>query len=138
MSTVAPLSAAHELPLTRETRNVRVRGAPALTVPFVGSDRMSLRFSFSSTKYGPSVTAGRTMHDGSVVVAADAAAAVVAEVLVGCDDVVGVGDASAPGAHAARRAAPDPPRRARTSLRLRMRPIGRSSSSISVRARIVA
>src|SRR3981081_4959082 len=79
MSTVAPLSAAHELPLTRDTRNVSVRGAPGLTVPFVGSERISLRFSFSSTKYGPSVTAGRTMHDGSVV-AADAA--VVAAALV--------------------------------------------------------
>jgi hypothetical protein len=131
MSTVAPLSAAHELPLTRDTRNVSVRGAPVLTVPFVGSERMSLRFSFSSTKYGPSVTAGRTMHDGSVVAADDAAAAVVAAALVACADVDGDGDASAPGAHAASSAAPDPPSRARTSLRLRMRPIGRSSSSMS-------
>ena len=60
------------------------------------------------------------------------AAALVAAASVCCAAAVGDGDASAPGAHAARSAAPEPPRRASTSLRLMIRPIGASSSSISI------
>ena len=106
--------------------------APGRTTPVAGSERMSERSSFSSMKYGPSVSAGRTMHDGSAVATADAvAAAVVAAALVCCAVAVGDGDASAPpGAHAARSATLDPPNSASTSLRLRMRPTCASSLSI--------
>src|SRR6266568_7834135 len=83
-STVAFASAAHALPLTFDTRNVRPSMAPGFTAFVVGSERMSERFSFSSTKYGPSVSAGRTTHGGrtvapAVLVAAAAAGAVTGE-----------------------------------------------------------
>src|SRR4051812_10806269 len=59
MSTIAPASGAHELPID-ETLNVRLNGEPALTAPVLVSERTSERLSFSSTKYGPSVSSGLT------------------------------------------------------------------------------
>src|SRR6266851_3894449 len=118
-STCAPWSATQLPEETRETLNVRARTSPGFTTFVVGSLRMSERFSFSSTKYGPSVRAGRTTHDGRTI----AAAALVAATAVGA---VVEGDETVAGAQAARNA--EPPSSARTSRRLRIRPTGRSSS----------
>src|SRR5438094_3936592 len=94
-STVAFASAVQALPVTFETRNVSASVAPGFTAFVVGSERMSERFSFSSTKYGPSVRAGRPTHDGRAVAAtalvATAASAAVAP----------AGQETAAGAHAA-------------------------------------
>ena len=43
-----------------------VSGTPGRTTPVLGSERMSERFSRSSTKYGPSVRAGVTVHSALV------------------------------------------------------------------------
>src|SRR5437879_7390272 len=108
MSTVAPPSDAHdvavgELAVTRQTVMARFSRGPGRTLPSEASVRMSARFSFSSTKYGPSVSAGRTTHEGTPGVPATGA-----PVTAGVADVVGraVGDAStlAGGAYAARKA----------------------------------
>src|SRR5206468_3089667 len=100
---------------------------PGFTAPVVGSERMSERFSFSSTKYGPSVSAGRTMHDGVATAAPVVDTTLAPGTAVPTTAValaVGVAALSAPGPHAA--ASPDAPSRARTSRRDRMRPIGAS------------
>ena len=44
----------------------RVSGTPGRTPPVAGSDRRSERLSRSSTKYGPSVSAGVTTHGALV------------------------------------------------------------------------
>src|SRR6266480_2798185 len=46
------------------TVSVRARGVPGRTDPSLGSTVRSERLSRSSTKYGPSVSAGVTMHAG--------------------------------------------------------------------------
>src|SRR6266542_867437 len=75
MSTVAPASGVQPLLPTCETRNVSCSGVPSFTAPLVGSERMSERLSFSSTKYGPSVSAGLTTHAGTPAGAASVVAA---------------------------------------------------------------
>src|SRR5438477_278460 len=107
-----------------------------------GSDRMSDRLSFSSTKYGPSVSAGRTMQDGRLAAAAaEADAAVEADAADDAEaaepaDADGEGEAASepvPGAQAARsEAVPAAPNSISTSRRVRIRPTGRSSWSISM------
>src|SRR6476619_7391607 len=62
-STLAPPSGAQAL-VSCETRNVNASSAPCRTEPSEGSERMSERFNFSSTKYGPSVSAGRATQAG--------------------------------------------------------------------------
>src|SRR5881396_2229323 len=110
-STCAPWSAVHAEDVTRATLNVSTSAIPGLTAPVEGSTRMSERSSFSSTKYGPSVSAGRTMHEGTVT-AADAAAPPEVAAAVGADVpapvagcAVGDDEFSAAGAHAATRPA---------------------------------
>ena len=51
------MSGVQALLATRETLNLSASGVPAETAPVTGSLRMSPRFSFSSTKNGPSVRA---------------------------------------------------------------------------------
>lgn len=103
-----------------------------------GSTRMSERFSFSSTKNGPSVSSGRTMHDGTATAAvvlaeAEAAAVAVASVAEGLPVTLAValaiGESSL---QAARNAAPREadPRRISASRRDRIRPTGASSLSM--------
>src|SRR2546430_424954 len=46
------------------TVSVKARGVPGRTDPSLGSMVMSARLRRSSTKYGPSVSAGVTMHAG--------------------------------------------------------------------------
>src|ERR1041385_6427808 len=91
-SICAPASEVHAPPETFDTLNVSTNGVPGF------DSRMSLRFSFSSTKYGPSVIAGRTMHDGSVTVVPPDAAAVETLVATG----VALGLRTPDGAQAAR------------------------------------
>src|SRR5213083_2485267 len=67
-STIAPSSAVQPPLLISETLKISWSGMPSFTEPSVGSDRMSERLSFSSTKYGPSVSAGRTIQAGAVAV----------------------------------------------------------------------
>src|SRR5438105_5484980 len=71
MSTKAPDSGVQALPLTRLRLNFSLSGTPAFTAPVAESDRMSERFNFSSTKYGPSVSDGFTTQEScwTVVVA---------------------------------------------------------------------
>src|SRR5436190_2698392 len=89
---------------------------------------MSERWSISSTKYGPSVRAGRTTHDGIAAEPDETAAAVAADPAEA--DGLALPPTSDPGEHAARTPAPAAaPNRARTSRRVRTRPMGRSSSS---------
>ena len=66
----APVSAVQALFCTRETLKVSCKGTPDETAPVTGSVRISDRLSFSSTKYGPSVSAAVSTHDveGLVVV----------------------------------------------------------------------
>ncbi len=117
-STTAPGSGVQAPAASRETRSVIRRGAPGRRVPSAGSERMSERSSLTSTKYGPSVRAGRTTHTPGA--AADA-------------------EAPAPSAHAAgeasRRppaspASPPAPRSARARRRVSTRPIVASSPAI--------
>src|SRR5581483_1380787 len=77
-STCAPARGTQPLLLIWETRTVRFNGAPSLTVPSDGSERMSERLSFSSTKYGPSVSSGRTMQEGKATLVAAVVGAVFA------------------------------------------------------------
>src|SRR3954463_5725468 len=56
---------------------VRLSCVPGLAALVEGSTRISLRLSFSSTKYGPSVRPGRTMQEG-VATAPPVAAALAA------------------------------------------------------------
>src|SRR5438477_9944120 len=95
MSTVAPASAVHALLVSDDTLMASVSGAPSFIAPFEGSLRTSARLIFSSTKYGPSVSAGRTMHAGTDVAApaADVAApvALVVAVEFAVRDAVAVG-----------------------------------------------
>src|SRR5439155_20361721 len=126
-STCAFANAVQPEDATRETLNVSASWMPGFTAPVDGSVRMSVRLSFSSTKYGPSVSAGRTMHDGAATVPltdAPAAAALVAAALAAPLDEAAF---SAAGAHAS---APAAPRSARTSRRVRTRPTGASSASL--------
>ena len=126
-STVAPARPLHAPLLAREMLSASVSAAPGFTDPSVGSLRISDRESFSSTKYGPSVSAGTTMQFGVATIAE--AAAVLAAVL---DAVALVGEGvprTAAGAHAAKSAAPEPPSSARISRRVRIRPTGASSVS---------
>ena len=75
---MAPASGWQPLPFACETRRVSWSGAPSFTEPSEGSDRISARLSWSSTKYGPSVCSGLTIHVGNVPnVAADAVAVLV-------------------------------------------------------------
>jgi len=53
----APVSGVHALLSTRDTLKRSVSGTPLEITPVIGSARMSDRASFSSTKYGPSVSA---------------------------------------------------------------------------------
>src|SRR6266542_953399 len=66
MSTCAPASGTQSAPLIWETRIVNCSGTPSDTLPVPGSERTSDRLSISSTKYGPSVSAGRTTQLGKV------------------------------------------------------------------------
>src|SRR5262249_12507138 len=127
-------------------------------VPSLGSLRISDRFSLSSTKYGPSVIAGRTTHIAAappavlpavvaalvaavvaaLVALASVGAAVKTVVLVAAEAVgaaatgpVAVRPATL-GAQAASAAALMAPSTASASRRLKSRPTGRSSLSISI------
>src|SRR5262249_34027372 len=106
---------------TRETLNVRTSGSPERSAPVVGSLRMSDRFSFSSLKYGPSVSAGRTTHE-AVPVAVDVVESVAAAAV----------RLLAPLPHPARMLTLASPRSAMASRRERMVPTGRSSLSLIV------
>src|SRR5262245_17220453 len=112
---------------------------------------MSERLIFSSTKYGPSVSSGRTTQAGTaaVSVVGDAAAAVAAtavapSALTGVPVgefaapvvVVGVGVLDSPGRHPASIATPAAPKIASTSLRVRIRPTWRSSLSIEYTSKL--
>ena len=77
MSTWAPLAGAQPLPLTPRTRTERVSGSPSRAALEVGSLRTSLRFSFSSTKYGPSVSSVVRTQLGTAACPACAAATAV-------------------------------------------------------------
>ena len=94
---------------------------------------MSDRRSFSSTKYGPSVSAGRTTQAGSEDAATIAPAVAVAGPVAALElapavAAVALDGAEPPGVQAARMAAALPaPRRARTSRRVSTRPIRTSS-----------
>src|SRR5437667_11455152 len=87
----APVNGVQASASTRDTLNASASGAPLEMTPLDGSVRMSDRFSFSSTKYGPSVRAAVRTHVGEAVVPAavpvlSAAAAVAAEqARSGCD-----------------------------------------------------
>src|SRR4051794_9436751 len=76
-STSAPASGVHAEPCTCETAKLSANATPGWTEPSPGSEVMSERWSISSTKYGPSVSAGRTTHDG-MAAEPDATAAAVA------------------------------------------------------------
>jgi hypothetical protein len=124
----------HAPPTIFDTAKVSARGRPCFTVPLPGSERMSLRWSFSSTKYGPSVSAGLTMHEGTPATP-DADAAVVADALpaaaVAADVPTVLEEPDPLGAQAARNAAaPVAPKRARASRLVRIRPTRTSSLSI--------
>src|SRR2546430_13407035 len=58
------------------TVSVRARGVPGRTDPSLGSTVRSERWRRSSTKYGPSVSAGVTMHAGVATATPDGLAAV--------------------------------------------------------------
>ena len=62
-SRYAPVSGVQALLANRVTLNVSESGTPVEMTPVVGSERMSERLSFSSTKYGPSVSAAVNTHD---------------------------------------------------------------------------
>src|SRR6266850_265637 len=105
MSTCAFWSATQPAADTRATLKVSASARPGFSAPVVGSERMSERFSFSSTKYGPSVSAGRTMQDGVATAAPVVAAALAPALAAGAAvtaatlaAVVGVAAVSAPGA----------------------------------------
>src|SRR5262245_11674208 len=75
-STTTPSSGAQLPLLTCETLKARIKGSPTLTSPVSGSERMSERSRATSTKYGPSVSSGRTTQLGTVVALATWAVAI--------------------------------------------------------------
>src|SRR5215204_3708323 len=91
------------------TLKVRASSAPGFTTPVLGSLRMSDRFSSWSTKYGPSVSSGRTRQDELPLL----------PVLLAVESE-----------QPKNKRAPVAPRKARASRRVRTRPTGMSSRSI--------
>src|SRR5215470_9118554 len=92
-STCAPARGVHALPLTVYTPSWRSRGRPANTAALVVSEVRSERLSSSSTKYGPSVSAGVTTQErvAGVAVAVGEPLAVGVAALVGVCVPAGVG-----------------------------------------------
>src|SRR3990170_1129285 len=136
-STAAPARGVHPSLETFETRKTTSSGSPSATDPSDGSERMSDRMSISSTKYGPSVSSGRTTHAGVRMTVVNPASEVAVEPPASTPVALGpsataVAATSSLGAHATSSAAPAVPNSARTSLRLRTLPTGRSSLSISL------
>src|SRR6266487_5036590 len=114
---------------TLVTTILSVSGRPSLTELSEGSERISERLSWPSTKYGPMVNSGRTTQSRAALVVdgacVDPAAAV--GFSVGNTVLVAVG-----AAHEARNATPPNPINLSASLRLRSCPTGLSSFSMLI------
>src|SRR4051794_39414991 len=98
MSTCAPWSGVQDPVPTCDRTKASVRGTPSFTTPVEVSERTSERLIFSSTKYGPSVSSGRTTQSGTAAVSAVGEAATgVAATAVAASAFSAVGVAAAGG-----------------------------------------
>src|SRR5256885_16492906 len=92
------------------TVSVKVRGVPGRTDPSLGSTVRSERLRRSSTKYGPSVSAGVTMHAGVATATPEGLAAA-------AEGAGGLGVGRPPPGPAAAKGAPAPAKPAPTIRR---------------------